>query len=428
MHDAVDLMEKLLGRTALLAGMSGEDVAVLAQSFELVERAAGDELCAEGEPGEALYIAESGKVKVQKYTAGDFEGELAVLEHGAVVGEMSLLDGQPCSATAVVVEGGLFHRLDASELMRLRLRCEPVVYVMLRNVALTLCERLRKLNAFIGELQADPERLRQVRLSYRRRAQRPMQVSGLMQVPTHESTGRGSGVVERRKAPQKRRTSGQTAPVPLVVADYEPGPDRHTALRTFLKQVLLLRSLSEDDLSVLTGLLREVTFETDDIICQEGDPADELYIVASGEVAVCKQLLGDQAKVLTSLRSGAMVGEVSLIDGGRRSATLLARRPTTVLALSRADFDKLFLARSPLAFRFVEIIAIDLSLRMRAAADLFAQIFGDDHAPQAPNPQDEEHITLKLDRVRTTLSTGQRQKPRLMEILGRFFGRGGEAS
>ena len=157
-----DLLEEILRKTPLFKGLEPEEVAVLAQHFEMVDRRRGEKLCVEGEPGEALYLIETGRVRVHKMTASDFEESVAELKEGDVLGEIAALDGQVCSATATVTEKALLYRLDISDFTRLRLEASPVVYKVIRALASTLCERLRVMNKRIRELQANPDRVRRL--------------------------------------------------------------------------------------------------------------------------------------------------------------------------------------------------------------------------------------------------------------------------
>lgn len=63
----------------------------------------GQVLCSEGDPGESIYILEEGQLRVTQWTSAGDETVLAVVEAPAAVGELSLLDGAPRSATLTAV-------------------------------------------------------------------------------------------------------------------------------------------------------------------------------------------------------------------------------------------------------------------------------------------------------------------------------------
>src|SRR4051812_3912309 len=67
------------------------------------EYAAGDVLFREGEPGELMFVIQTGAVRISKQVGGD-EKVLAVLGPGEFLGEMAILNGKPRTATATVIE------------------------------------------------------------------------------------------------------------------------------------------------------------------------------------------------------------------------------------------------------------------------------------------------------------------------------------
>lgn len=97
----------LLGGLVLFEGLAGDAVASLARCTRRLYFDAGERLVEEGEPGDSLFIIDRGSVVVTKASdsAASANLELAVLSAGSFFGEMSLLTGEPRSAT-VQAEGG----------------------------------------------------------------------------------------------------------------------------------------------------------------------------------------------------------------------------------------------------------------------------------------------------------------------------------
>ena len=81
------------------------------------------------------------------------------------------------------------------------------------------------------------------------------------------------------------------------------------------------------------------SFEEGDIIFNEGDPGNSMYIIQSGEVEV-SAIKKKQKVVYAHLGKGAIFGEMALIDGYPRSATVKALRPTQCVEMSRMLFQK----------------------------------------------------------------------------------------
>jgi CRP/FNR family transcriptional regulator, cyclic AMP receptor protein len=94
-------MEKILflKTVHIFAGMSGEELRALAEIVEEVEVKGGETIFSEGEPGEEMYIIVSGGVQVL-HGEGAEQKLLATLGERDVLGEMSILDDEPRSATA----------------------------------------------------------------------------------------------------------------------------------------------------------------------------------------------------------------------------------------------------------------------------------------------------------------------------------------
>ena len=113
----------------------------------------------------------------------------------------------------------------------------------------------------------------------------------------------------------------------------------------------------------------------DRLICSEGEEGKSFFVIADGQVSIIKSVKGGEEQVLTELGPGSVIGEMSLLDGGRRSASVKAIGNCVVLEVNKEEFDALYQASSPFALRFVERIAIDLSMRLRSADDRFLEIF-----------------------------------------------------
>jgi len=106
-------------------------------------------IVSEAEPGDALYVLDHGKVKVVLYGETGREVILSIFkEPGDFFGEMSLLDGEPRSATVTAMEPSSLAILSRAD-FRAHLARHPGVAV---QVMTELCRRLRRADAVIGDL------------------------------------------------------------------------------------------------------------------------------------------------------------------------------------------------------------------------------------------------------------------------------------
>jgi CRP/FNR family transcriptional regulator, cyclic AMP receptor protein len=98
------MYEEILAQVPLFKDLTNRELQLLGASCRERDYPAGAALLRQGETGVGLFIIVSGSVRVTQHQEGGEERDLALLGRGDVVGEMSLLDDLPRSATATAVE------------------------------------------------------------------------------------------------------------------------------------------------------------------------------------------------------------------------------------------------------------------------------------------------------------------------------------
>lgn len=142
------------------------------------------------------------------------------------------------------------------------------------------------------------------------------------------------------------------------------------AVDRLLSRVPLLKGLNPREMKVLREHLRPRQLAPGQLLFNEGDPGRGCFVVLSGRIGVYKKLRDGKAERLAVLTPGALVGHMALIDNKPRSAACRAEDTAVVLVeLQRAEFDQLFNAHSPFAFKIVDRISTDLTERLRAATE-----------------------------------------------------------
>ncbi len=123
-----------------------------------------------------------------------------------------------------------------------------------------------------------------------------------------------------------------------------------------LKGVPIFAGLSPRDRLLIAMITTEDELEPDEILCEEGDEGEELYLVLSGEVAVLKQFDSLEMKELARISPGGCVGEASLFTGNPRNATLKVILPARILFLNRVLLHELILDYPQMALEILKIV------------------------------------------------------------------------
>lgn len=103
-----------------------------------------------------------------------------------------------------------------------------------------------------------------------------------------------------------------------------------------LRDIPLFAGCTNRDLQQIAGLTTEVELPAGTILCRQGEHGREAFVILDGEARV-----DADGKELARLGRGAVCGELALLDGGTRSATVTAVTALRVLAMSVSDFGDL---------------------------------------------------------------------------------------
>ncbi len=138
----------------LFSTLNADELNEILRGIQPVQLKAGDRLFGQGDPGDAAYVIQAGRVQIFT-TAEGREIEIAVLEAGAVLGELALLDGAPRSASARAADDCSLFRLDKSEFDFLRRNLRPAAYQLIRAMTVTICDRIRDTNLDVAALMRE---------------------------------------------------------------------------------------------------------------------------------------------------------------------------------------------------------------------------------------------------------------------------------
>jgi CRP-like cAMP-binding protein len=126
-----------------------------------------------------------------------------------------------------------------------------------------------------------------------------------------------------------------------------------------LSRLPLFASLTDGERAALAAELTEAPYLAGDVISQEGEVSDSMFVLASGTVSVYRggNHKGDARKLLTELDAPDYFGEMGLLTGQARSATVIARGEVRCYRLERQGFDAILRARPVLAQAMSQTVA-----------------------------------------------------------------------
>jgi hypothetical protein len=130
-----------------------------------------------------------------------------------------------------------------------------------------------------------------------------------------------------------------------------------------LRRVPLFAQLSIDQLESVNRLMGESDYQAGETIVREGDLAGELYVLVAGEVRILKRQSTGPDRLLGTLQPVACFGEIAILDGAPRSASVVAARDSRLLTLHGERFRELILQSPQIAFEIFPA----LTARIRAA-------------------------------------------------------------
>ena len=127
-----------------------------------------------------------------------------------------------------------------------------------------------------------------------------------------------------------------------------------------------------EDFDVLDGYVQRVKLNAGDSLFKEGEKGNFLSFILNGNLDIIKHSIHKKSVKVASLRQGMSVGEMSIIDQLRRSATVTASIPTELIELPKEQFDALLEAHHALGIKLLKGVARSMSLSLRRASNRLA--------------------------------------------------------
>jgi small-conductance mechanosensitive channel len=124
-----------------------------------------------------------------------------------------------------------------------------------------------------------------------------------------------------------------------------------------LRQMALFSTLSDEECTHLAKTLTYTPFVKGDIITRQGAVAHWLYVLISGEVDIWYEVNKTERKLLTTLPAGHVFGEMGLMTGEPRRATVMAKSDVECYRIDKPSFELIIHSRPALAVEFAHILS-----------------------------------------------------------------------
>lgn len=205
------------------------------------------------------------------------------------------------------------------------------------------------------------------------------------------------------------------------------------AMRAFLKRTALLAPLNHKELRSLLDQIVMREYAPGQVIVSEGDVGDAFYIIRSGTASVLKESEGNRK--LNVMKAGEFFGELALLTGNPRQASVVADEAVTAFSLAKNDFDKLILRFPKVRNTIVGIAsAYDQHIEQLSDVDsiVHQEISADEPvaslADQAEQDRRQRYGGRKVWRLRNRFSVQIQQSemdcgPTCLSMIARHYGK-----
>jgi SulP family sulfate permease len=235
------------------------------------------------------------------------------------------------------------------------------------------------------DVESLPDNVRYVILDFRRVSEVDASGARALETIRHTSAARGislllSHVQEGEGSGRSLRSLGIMATIPAEfwfsdldralewVEDRMLERDRfEDAPELGLNDMALFAGLDENEMATLGALLQRQELGNGDVVFREGDTGDRVYLIARGSVSIKVQLSGEnRARRLATFVPGVFFGEMTLLEGGCRSADAFAKGNQIVLySLGTEDLARILRDHPQLGIKLYRNLSRELAARLR---------------------------------------------------------------
>jgi len=170
-----------------------------------------------------------------------------------------------------------------------------------------------------------------------------------------------------------------------------------------LRKIPLFSGLTEDELQAVAGLISRHDIPKKNIVVQEGEPGEALYIILEGSVKISSYSADGREIVLSLLNKGSFFGEMALLDKQPRSANVTTMEDSRFAQVRRADLEPLLLKQPGIALKLLAEVVSRLRRTSRvleriSSMDVPHRLYAylTDHCHRFGQREDDEWFTTVL--------------------------------
>jgi CRP-like cAMP-binding protein len=176
-----------------------------------------------------------------------------------------------------------------------------------------------------------------------------------------------------------------------------------------LRKAPLFSGLTETELASIAALAQRKRYSARDVVVHQTDPSGELYVIVEGHLKVVSAGADGRDTALNIMGPGEVIGEVPVLDGGPRSATVAALEPCELLVIRREPFLKLLETSPKIAIELLRVFATRLRRLTERSEDLAFLRVGERLAKRIVGLAAEYGETQKDGSVRITVKLSQQE-------------------
>ena len=141
-----------------------------------------------------------------------------------------------------------------------------------------------------------------------------------------------------------------------------------------LRKISIFEKLSDDEIAKLERVVVKRWYEPDTVILFEGDKSDSMFIINSGTAKVYQTSDEGKERIVSTLASGAIFGEIAMLDGNPRSASVATIERTEMGSIAYKDFRALVSENPEVLWKVLESMC---EMVRRMGADMLDMSFRD---------------------------------------------------